>query len=104
MLLSSAASVAPPLKRPEAWASVTVPTARVPAGMTFTPFTTTDEDRVASKRVPSSLSFEPIAWTRVTWITVPAGTTMGGGGGGGGGATTAGGGALVATFAGGAAG
>src|SRR5215469_6561978 len=98
MLLSSTTSVAPPLNLPAAWASVTVPTALDPAGMAFTPFTTTDEDSVASKRWPSWLVFEPIECTSLTCRTVPAGTTIGGGGGGGGGGAAAAGVAFVATF------
>src|SRR5215471_1370938 len=100
MLLSSTTNVAPPLNLPAAWASTTVPTACVPAGMAFWPFTTTDDENEASKRCPAWLVLEPTACTSLTWSTVPAGTTIGGGGGGGGGGAgaAAAGGAVAATL------
>ena len=91
--------VAPPLKRPEAWASVTVPTALVPTGTTVLPLTTTGEENVASKLWPGSLILDPTGCTSRTRRVVPAGITTGGGGGGGVG-STAGGGAVASMGAG----
>src|SRR5579875_2820131 len=94
MVSSLSPSVAPPLNLPAACASVTVPTTRVPAGITLSPFTVTGDESVASKRSPSSLSFEPRVCTVLTRSTVPAGTTTvagaGGAAGAGAGATVAG--------------
>jgi len=87
MVFNRRLSVAPPLKRPEAWASVTVPPARVPAGIAVTPLTTTGDENVASKLWPSMLIFDPTACTSLTRRVVPAGTTTGAGGGGGSAAT-----------------
>jgi len=82
MLFNLRLRVAPPLKRPEAWASVTVPTARVPTGTTVLPLTTTGEENVASKLWPGSLILDPTDCTSLTRRVVPAGITTGGGGGG----------------------
>jgi hypothetical protein len=83
MLFNLRLRVAPPLKRPEAWASVTVPTALVPTGTTVLPLTTTGEENVASKLWPGLLILDPTDCTSLTRRVVPAGMTMGDGGGGG---------------------
>jgi hypothetical protein len=83
MLFNLRLRVAPPLNRPEAWASVTVPTARVPTGITVLPLTTTGEENVASKLWPGSLILDPTDCTSLTRRVVPAGMTTGAGGGGG---------------------
>jgi len=81
MLFKRRLRVAPPLKRPDAWASVTVPTALVPAGISVVPLTTTGEEKVASKLWPSWLILDPTACTSLTRSVVPAGITTGAGGG-----------------------
>src|SRR5882724_6631322 len=82
--------VAPPLKRPAACASVTVPATLEPAGATALSRTTTGSANDAWNRSPTLLVFEPTALLRRTVSTVPAGITTGFGGGGGGGASATG--------------
>jgi hypothetical protein len=66
-----------PLNLPADLASVTVPVAFVPLGITTLSPTTTGCAKEASKRSPGLLSFELTAWSAVTTISVPAGTTIG---------------------------
>ena len=93
------------MKRPRAFASVTVPLADAPARITVLPPAETGEATVAVKVSPGWLIFEPSACWIVTAICVPAGTTTTTGCGGGGGAdATAGAGAGAGAAAGAGAG
>src|SRR5947209_20356270 len=77
MLASVNSSDAPPLKRPAAFASFTIPVACAPLGISVLPSTSTGALTVAEKFWPGVLVFEPIASSNTTAITVSAGTTIG---------------------------
>src|SRR5215467_15709547 len=77
MLVSSSASEAPPLKRPAALASFTMPSARAPLGIATLPFISTGDSTVAENLSPEWLAFELMVWSRTTEMTVSAGTTRG---------------------------
>ncbi len=66
-----------PLNFPADLASVTVPVARAPDGITCFPPTTTGAASETSKWSPGLLVFELTDWSAVTAISVPASTTMG---------------------------
>src|ERR1051326_4366084 len=82
MLARVNSSDAPPLKRPAAFASFTIPVACAPLGIAVFPSTSTGALTVAEKFCPGVLVFEPIASSNTTAITVSAGTTIGFGRGG----------------------
>src|SRR5882724_6539351 len=69
-------TTAPPLNLPRALASVTVPRASAPAGITVSPPTATGAARVAVNDWPGLLIFDPNASPRRTVSVVPAGTTF----------------------------
>ena len=66
-------SAAPPLKRPCGAASTTLPDASAPAGTTIVPFTSIGFAKVAPKRSPLALIFDPTAFASRTVTIVPAG-------------------------------
>src|SRR5258708_29976224 len=66
-----------PLNLPADLATVTVPRARAPAGITTLSPTATGAASEASKCSPSLLVFELTVWSTVTEIGVPARTTIG---------------------------
>src|SRR5512135_2461568 len=66
-----------PLNLPADLASVTVPLAFAPLGITTLSSTTTGSARDASKWSPELLFFELTDWSAVTTISVPAATTIG---------------------------
>lgn len=77
MLVKVNESTAPPLKRPAAFASFTVPVARAPFGITTLPSISTGSCTVALKACPGVLVFEPTVSSKTTLISVSAGTTTG---------------------------
>src|SRR5579863_8914037 len=66
-----------PLNLPADLASVTVPVALAPLGITTLSPTTTGSARDASKRSPALLVFELTDWSAVTTSSLPALTTIG---------------------------
>src|SRR6266700_2496750 len=77
MLVNSSASVAPPLKRPAAFASFTTPSARAPLGMATLPSISTGDSIVAENLSPAWAVLELMDWSSTTEMTVSAGTTSG---------------------------
>src|SRR5581483_2663419 len=75
--ISLTARLAPPLNLPKGLASVTVPDADAPEGITSLPSTWTGSARVAVKDCPAWLVLELSASPRRTVRTVPAGITTG---------------------------
>src|SRR6476646_4896656 len=77
MLASVSSSDAPPLKRPAALASLMTPVARAPLGIATRPPTSMGSRTDAEKFWPGVAVFEEMDSSRVTEITVSAGTTRG---------------------------
>src|ERR1700680_1643487 len=77
MEVSSSSSTAPPLNRPAAFASFTIPEARAPLGIATLPSISTGASTVATNLWPVVLIFDPTASSRTTEIDVSAGTTIG---------------------------